>query len=115
MREPLLALASFDPGLQQHGAGLGLTLFPAPDDPQKHITIVNAKDRVGKTRLLTLESTLSCLMRFNGCYLLLGFLGDCLLNFVMVTDGTAHVCEVQISLTKVEVARDTLGGHDSYK
>ena len=42
-------------------------------------------------------------------------LGDCLLNYVMVSDAMAHVCEVQISLTKVEIARDALGGLDSYR
>lgn len=43
-------------------------------------------------------------------------LGDCLLNFTMSTDTAEHVCEVQVALEKVEVARgDALGGHDSYK
>lgn len=43
-------------------------------------------------------------------------LGDCLMNFTMLQDDTRHVCEVQVSLKKVEVARGSaLGGHDSYK
>jgi len=41
-------------------------------------------------------------------------LGDCLLNLLLTVGGAAHVCEVQVALQKVETARDSLGGHDSY-
>lgn len=43
------------------------------------------------------------------------WLGDCLLNFFVESDEQWHICEVQISLSRVEVGRDNLGGHDSYK
>lgn len=41
-------------------------------------------------------------------------LGDCIFKFIICSDPRQHVCELQVVLSKVEVAKGALGGHDSY-
>ena len=42
------------------------------------------------------------------------FLGDVLVNLTFASDPRSHVCELQLVHAKANVARKSLGGHESY-